>query len=69
MLLALYLLLLLLKGGIQLLATQKPINRLGWWKGKFVLFQTLATGVGRAGICPKADSPCPAKQKMRAFIG
>ena len=48
---------------------QKPTNRLDWWKGKFVLFQMLATGVGRAVICPKADSPYPAKQRVRAFIG
>ena len=25
--------------GVQLLATQKPINRSGWWKGKLALFQ------------------------------
>ena len=30
--------------GIQLLATQKSINRPGWWKGKFALFQMPATG-------------------------
>ena len=30
--------------GVQLLATQKPINRPGWWKGTFALFQMLATG-------------------------
>ena len=30
--------------GVQLLATQKPINRPGWWKGTFALFQILATG-------------------------
>ena len=37
---------LLPKGGVQLLASQKPINRRGWWKGKFALFQVLATRVG-----------------------
>ena len=31
---------------VQLLATQKSINRLGWWKGKFALFQMPATGGG-----------------------
>ena len=36
----------LLKGRVQLLAAQKLINRPGWWKGKFVLFQMLAIGVG-----------------------
>ena len=29
--------------GVQLLAAQKAINRPGWWKGKFVLFQVAAT--------------------------
>lgn len=38
----------LLKGvcGARLLAAQKTTNRPGWWKGKFGLFQMLATGVG-----------------------
>ena len=45
------------KGGVQLLGTPKPINRPGWWKGKFALFQTLATGGVRVDMCPKADSP------------
>ena len=31
-------------GGVWLLATQKPISRPGWRKGKFALFQMLATG-------------------------
>ena len=36
------------KSGVQLLATQKPIKRPGWWKGKFALFWMLATmGEGR----------------------
>ena len=30
--------------GVSELATQKPINRPGWWKGKFTLFQMPATG-------------------------
>ena len=35
---------------VQLVATQKSINRLGWWKGKFALFQMPATGrVGWGG--------------------
>ena len=28
---------------VQLLAAQKPINRPGWWEGKFALFQMLTT--------------------------
>ena len=32
---------------VQLLTTQKPLNRPGWWKGKFALFQMPAT----AGEC------------------
>ena len=35
---------LFLKGRIWLLTAQKPINRLGWWKGKFALLQLWATG-------------------------
>ena len=33
--------------GVQLLTAQKPIERPGWWKGKFALFWMPATGVGR----------------------
>ena len=29
--------------GVQLLAAQKPVNRPGWWKEKFALFQMPAT--------------------------
>ena len=49
-------------------------NRPGWRKGKFALFQMLATvtglgaGWGVADICPKVDS-LPSKQRVRAFIG
>ena len=49
--------------GVWLLIAQRPINRTGWWKGKFALFQMLATpqlGGGRvADICPKVDPPSP----------
>ena len=42
-------------------AAQKPVNRTGWWKGKFASFQMLAAVGGRGGrmadISPKADSP------------
>ena len=38
---------------VWLLTAHKPINRPGWWKGKFALFQTPATarggGVGGSG--------------------
>ena len=34
--------------GVRLLTAQKPVNRPGWWKGKFALFQMLATW-GEAG--------------------
>ena len=59
--------------GVRLLAPQKPINKPGWWKGKFALFQMPASGVGRvADICPKADfptpHPTPDKQRVKAFI-
>ena len=50
---------------VQLLTTQKPINRSGWWKGRFALFQMLATG-GRVDICPKADS-WPRNQWGKSF--
>ena len=40
------------KCGVRLLTTPKPINRPGWWKGKFALCQMLATGGGvRVSIC------------------
>ena len=49
--------------GIWLLVAQRPINRTGWWKGKFALFQMLATlqlgGERVADICPKADPHPP----------
>ena len=32
--------------GVRLLYAQKPINRPGWWEGKFALSQTLAAGKG-----------------------
>ena len=52
--------------GVWLLAVQKPISRPGWWKGKFALFQMLATVV--VDVCPKADSPTLATSGARAFI-
>ena len=44
---------LLLKDGVWLLAAWKPINRSGWWKGKF---QMCATGVG--GSLSRGWLPC-----------
>ena len=35
--------------GIWLLAARKPINKPSWRKGKFALFQMLATGGGGEG--------------------
>ena len=52
--------------GVWLLAVQKPMSRPGWWKGKFALFQMLATVV--VDVCPKADSPTLATSGARAFI-
>ena len=52
------------------LAAQKPINRPGWWKGKFASVQVLAAGKGKVpDFCPKSDShPWFAnKQGVRAF--
>ena len=44
---------------VWLLTAQKSINRSGWWKTKFALFQMSATGGAQRGadICPKTDSP------------
>ena len=35
--------------GVRPLATQKPIKRPGWWKGRFALFCRPAAGVGGRG--------------------
>ena len=43
--------------GVWLLACQKPINRLGWWKGKFLYFRSGNwDGEKLADNCPKAGS-------------
>ena len=39
------------KGYVQLYTAEKPVNRLGWWKGKFALFQMPATGGGGGEGC------------------
>ena len=58
--------------GVQLLAAQKAINRPGWWKGKFVLFQVAATvGGGWQTSVQRPTPPHPAatdKREVRAFI-
>ena len=53
-----------------MLAPQKSKSRPGWWKGKFVLFQMLATGGGGWGGWTSVQRPIPPtdKQGIRAFI-
>ena len=56
-------------GGVQLLATQKPRDKSGWWKRKFALFQTLATGVGGWQTSVQRPTlPHLASRVARAFI-
>ena len=48
------------KSGVWPLAAQKPVERPGWWKGKFASFWMPANGDrGRRYTCAKADSPAP----------
>ena len=51
---------------VRLLAAQKPINRPGWWKGRFALLQMLATEAG--GCLSKGPHPHPDKQEAGALI-
>lgn len=44
------------------------MKRPGWWKGKFVLFQRLATGVG-GQTCVQSPSPSTDNQGERVFKG
>ena len=53
-------------GAGRLLATQKPIKKPGWWKGKFALFQMPATGGGDQRPTPSV--PPPTSKGVRAFI-
>ena len=55
------------KGGVWLLAAQKPINRLDWWKGKFDLFQMPATG-GEGWTSVQRSTPCADNQWGRSFF-
>ena len=56
------------RGQVQMLAPQKPISRPGWWKGKFALFQVLATVGWGWWISVQRLTPSPDKQRVRAFI-
>ena len=57
--------------GVWRLPAQKPINRPGWWKGKFALFQMLTTG-GAGGwqtfVQKLTLAPPPPKQGVRTFV-
>ena len=56
--------------GARLLTAPEPINRLGWWKGKYALFQMLATEGGACrvvDICPKADSPLTGRKEREVI--
>ena len=63
------------QNGVQLLATQKPIKRPGWWEAKLVLFWMLATlgGVGNRGPpvqrSTSSPPPTPDYQGARTFRG
>jgi len=53
--------------GVWLLAAQKPINRPGWWKGKFALFQNkVGAWEVKVRICPKASSPLTGNQRGKS---
>ena len=52
--------------GVQLLTAQKPINRPGWWKGKFALFQPAPKGEGRH--LSKGWLPLTGNQGARTLI-
>ena len=50
------------KCGVWLLTAQNPVNRPGWWKGMFALFQMPATG--REGEhMPKGQLPIPTSRE------
>ena len=59
---------LLPKSGIRLLTAQKPINRPGWWEGKFALFQMLAAG-GEGRRLSKGQLSATDNRGPRACIG
>jgi len=45
--------------GVRLLTAQKPINRPGWWKGKFALLPMPALGLGEGRCLSKGPvAPC-----------
>ena len=51
---------------VQLLATQKPMQRPGWWKVKFALFRMPTTS--KNGHLSKGHLPATDNQWTRAFI-
>ena len=53
--------------GVWLLTAQKPVNRPGWWKGKFALFQML-TGGQEGGPLSQGRLTSLAAGGARAFI-
>ena len=54
--------------GVQLLATQKPVNRPSWWKGKFALFWMPATWVeGGRHLSKGRHAPSPASRGSVRF--
>lgn len=59
----------LLKGGVQLLTAQKSINRARLWKGKFASFQMPQLRGGRTPVqrlTPSHPTP-PDKEEVRAL--
>ena len=58
----------LLKDGVQLLTTQESIDRLGWQKEKFALFQNPETGGGGRVSVQRPTPPPLATSGTRAFI-
>ena len=59
---------LLPKSGVWLLTIQKPINKPGWWEGKFALFQMLAAG-GEGRRLSKGQLSATDNRGPRAFVG
>ena len=56
--------------GFWLLAAQKPINRPGWWKEKFALFQTPATDAGggwQMFVQRSLPPQCPTHQQAEGW--
>ena len=45
--------------GVRLLGAQKPVNRPGWWKGKFAFLQVPATVRGGWWTSVRRPTPLP----------